>query len=128
MKTNRKQLKWLTIADCFKLTYVQAEQAHSANSWRAVELKKIIIIILHIALFELTGLAPGLSIASSGHDRLGDDFGIDVDYAEYLVLIIDLGDDVFLQVVYAEDCQLWKTTGMTARNIIWSGWILVTTT
>ena len=38
---------------------VQAEQTHSANSWGAIELKKIIIIILHIALFELMG--PGYS-------------------------------------------------------------------
>ena len=44
---------------------------------------------------------------------VGDDFGIDVDYAEYALLIIDLGDDVFVHVVYAEHCQLWKTLGMT---------------
>ena len=36
---------------------------------------------------------------------LGDDFSVDVDCAEHLVLMIDFGDDVFVHVIYAEHRQ-----------------------
>ena len=36
---------------------------------------------------------------------LGDDFGVDVDCPEHLLLMIDLGDDVFVHEIYAEHGQ-----------------------
>ena len=86
---------------------VQAEQTHSANSWGAIELKKIIIIILHIALFELMGPAERALIEKKQRpDLLWNDLSSSSFLSEGYVRDTGVIWDFFIFIVMCDNIEL----------------------